>query len=104
MSCRGHREARILWADIHDPISEGQVIHHVDGNPMNNDVGNLRMLGRGFHTHIHQKGGEYGYQERLDFKAAEIQCNQCGYSWEPRVEKPVACPRCTRYDWNEAKK
>ena len=31
-------------------------------------------------------------------------CNQCGYEWEPRKEKPTCCPSCKRYDWAEAKK
>ena len=32
-------------------------------------------------------------------------CNQCGYDWKPRNgPNPVACPKCKRYDWNEAKK
>ncbi len=33
------------------------------------------------------------------------QCNQCGYEWQGRGQKaPVACPRCKRYDWPQAKK
>lgn len=31
-------------------------------------------------------------------------CNQCGLDWDSRIEKPRACPRCKRYDWNEPKK
>ena len=29
-----------------------------------------------------------------------MHCNQCGNDWEPRKQKPVACPKCKRYDWN----
>jgi hypothetical protein len=31
-------------------------------------------------------------------------CNQCGFDWTPRVESPVACTRCKRYDYRDAKK
>ena len=35
-----------------------------------------------------------------------VRCKRCGHGWEPRVPdaKPLACPRCKRYDWNEDKK
>ena len=28
-------------------------------------------------------------------------CQQCGYTWVSRVEDPVQCPRCKRYDWDK---
>lgn len=31
-------------------------------------------------------------------------CNQCGFEWSTKVEKPKTCTRCKRYDWNEPKK
>ena len=30
----------------------------------------------------------------------EVTCKICGYTWEPRVASPAACPRCKRYDWD----
>ena len=29
-----------------------------------------------------------------------LKCLQCGYEWEPRVERPKACPECIRRDWD----
>lgn len=29
-------------------------------------------------------------------------CSKCGYTWTARTEKPIACPRCKRYDWRGA--
>ena len=26
-------------------------------------------------------------------------CNICGYEWDSRVDNPVQCPKCKRYDW-----
>lgn len=31
-------------------------------------------------------------------------CNQCGFDWKARVERPRTCTRCKRYDWDEPKK
>lgn len=30
-------------------------------------------------------------------------CKQCEYEWYGRKEKPISCPKCKRYDWNEVK-
>jgi len=39
-----------------------------------------------------------------ELKPMKNKCKQCGYDWESRKENPTACPKCKRYDWNEAKK
>ena len=31
-------------------------------------------------------------------------CKQCGYRWESRKDKPISCPNCKRYDWDNDKK
>jgi predicted Zn-ribbon and HTH transcriptional regulator len=28
------------------------------------------------------------------------ECLRCGYKWESRIEHPIACPNCKRYDWD----
>jgi predicted Zn-ribbon and HTH transcriptional regulator len=30
----------------------------------------------------------------------KYKCKRCGYEWKSRVEKPLTCPRCKRYDYN----
>jgi Zn finger protein HypA/HybF involved in hydrogenase expression len=30
----------------------------------------------------------------------DCKCLRCGNRWVSRVERPKACPRCKRYDWN----
>ena len=27
------------------------------------------------------------------------ECLKCGYEWTSRIENPVCCPRCKRYDY-----
>jgi rubrerythrin len=33
----------------------------------------------------------------------EHKCIKCGHEWEGK-ERPLACPRCKRYDWNNKNK
>lgn len=30
-------------------------------------------------------------------------CSKCGHEWMSRVQKPLQCPKCKRYDWNTTK-
>jgi len=36
-------------------------------------------------------------------KSNKCHCKCCGHEWESRTVKPLACPRCKRYDWSEIK-
>jgi predicted Zn-ribbon and HTH transcriptional regulator len=29
----------------------------------------------------------------------KCQCSKCGHVWDSRADKPLACPKCKRYDW-----
>jgi predicted Zn-ribbon and HTH transcriptional regulator len=31
----------------------------------------------------------------------KYKCKHCSYQWLSRVEVPVQCPRCKRYDYNK---
>ena len=34
----------------------------------------------------------------------KVNCGLCGYSWVPRIESPVVCPRCNSQFWNEKRR
>lgn len=37
-------------------------------------------------------------------KIKKCKCKLCGHEWLPRKDtKPIACPFCKRYDWEEKK-
>ena len=31
-------------------------------------------------------------------------CKLCGHEWEPKIQHPLACPKCKRYDWKKEEK
>ena len=44
-----------VWMYHNGEIPEGQVIHHIDTNPGNNDISNLQILSNSEHHKLHQK-------------------------------------------------
>lgn len=33
-----------------------------------------------------------------------LECNRCGYRWQPTTENPLTCPRCRNRYWNKKRK
>lgn len=29
----------------------------------------------------------------------KVKCSKCQHEWETKLEHPLACPKCKRYDW-----
>ena len=53
----GKRLHRLIWEDYHGKkIPEGYVVHHIDGNKLNNDIGNLKLMNHSEHLSHHHKG------------------------------------------------
>lgn len=44
---------RDIWAAIHGPIPDGHDVDHIDGNPINNAIGNLQLLTEAEHHAKH---------------------------------------------------
>lgn len=48
---------KLVWIDHNGPIPDGDyVVHHIDENPLNNDINNLELMSRSEHTIHHHKG------------------------------------------------
>lgn len=47
-------EHRLVWEKHNGPIPEGYVIHHKDGNGLNNSIENLEMMTRAEHVRHHK--------------------------------------------------
>ena len=60
-----HAEARKIASKV-VPLNKGMVVHHIDGNPTNNNPNNLMILTRKEHrrAHIEMDGYINVYQKR----------------------------------------
>ena len=47
---------RLIYEEANGKIPEGEIIHHIDGNPLNNNLNNLLMVSRSEHNKIHHTG------------------------------------------------
>ena len=52
---------RRIYESVHGPIEKGMVIHHIDGDPSNNDISNLCKLTNLEHRRVHA-----GWEQRED--------------------------------------
>lgn len=65
---RGHRRAFVkiahpnkwklravkTWEDANGPVPKGKIVHHVDRDPLHDDIGNLECLTRAEHINEHR--------------------------------------------------
>jgi HNH endonuclease len=95
---------RKIYEDYYGKIPKGYHIHHIDGNPLNNDINNLECVSSEEHSTIHKNdfikwayiGGELGgkksKEEKLGFcawdfeKRSQISKNR-KYSKESKIKK-----------------
>jgi len=40
---------------LHRRLRQGEVVHHRDGNPLNNDLGNLQVMTADAHNELHER-------------------------------------------------
>ena len=74
---------RFVWTYINGPIPEGYVIHHKDGNKLNNDISNLELLLKEVHDREH-------YNEKSNIvRPIEKICPVC--------EKTFLAKMCQKY-------
>lgn len=53
-----HRHVHTVIAELHilgRPIYSDEVVHHKDGNKLNNDIANLEVMNRAAHSSLHRK-------------------------------------------------
>ena len=58
-------QARRVWEEYwREEVPDGYVIHHVDRDITNNNICNLALLTRSYHTKMHKRDGG-GYAQRV---------------------------------------
>ena len=86
---RGGREKKILhhaiWEYYHkQEIPAGMDIHHIDNNPLNNDISNLMLVTKSEHQRLHPEKLAKIVAERKNTVGAYSKAN-----WHERREKAI---------------
>lgn len=55
---------RLIYEEYHGDIIDGYIIHHIDGNSVNNNPDNLVMMSRENHNKIHHIGKKLSYETK----------------------------------------
>jgi len=79
---------RVIWEEINGTIPNGMVIHHINGDPSDNEIKNLKALTPKEHAleHMKEKGWRKSLQDRLD-KAIEWSRTPEGRKWHSENSK-----------------
>ena len=86
---------RAIWAAANGAIPGGMCIHHVDGNPFNNDVGNLECVTRSEHQRAHMDDpGRKEFSRDVAIKAAQLAApawhrSPAGRAWHSRHSREM---------------
>ena len=68
--------------------------HHIDRDPLNNSLENMKILCQTCHKDEHQKAGDWGKG-----KVPEVKCEICGKAFQPkRRRRSILCgsAECTK--------
>ena len=79
-----HRE---IYIENFGPIPEDNVIHHIDGNPSNNDPTNLQAI----HINDHRRTM---HKSRLRVTLTEKICIACKEKFGAKQKRSRFCPLC----------
>lgn len=84
--------AVIVWEETHGPVPRAHLIHHKDGNPLNDDPENLQLVTRAEHLSVHRPEFD---DVRLAHASAAAKAR-----WKAYREAKFAA-NMDRYYWNE---
>lgn len=81
-----HREKMKLYLGFTEEQMQGYEVHHIDENPDNNELTNLRLVTAKEHHEIHDKRNK---------KSKRHVCKICGRTYSSNVSKSMfKCDRC----------
>jgi len=93
---------RDIWQEANGEIPKGYVIHHKDGNSLNNNIENLQIMSKGEHQSKHSSNEERKKDARKNLrkyaqpKAKEWHKSEEGSEWHKQHYKKSLC-NATKY-------
>jgi predicted Zn-ribbon and HTH transcriptional regulator len=89
---------RKVWENHNGKIPVGSIIHHLDGNPFNNNISNL-VICKNQQEHISKYHICYPNKKQM-----HVKCFMCGHVWAKKTIKPEFCPVCKSPKWDIPRK
>lgn len=92
---KGEYIHRQVWEEAYGPIPQGFIMHHINGDKLDNRLKNLTLVTRASHCRLHSP--------RLGFTSPPVSiCAHCGRSRNEReiLSQPHRhkCNKCRAYD------
>jgi len=69
-------EHRLVWIQNYGDIPEGMVVHHVNGDKMDNRIENLELMENRAHSRMHAETGVHHGTEQA-YKKYRCRCDVC---------------------------
>lgn len=89
---------RYIWMTYNGPIPSDHVIHHKDGNKLNNDIENLECVPERDHLSKYHDG-MHRYKNAVDRA-----CVNCGKIFKAKTKRSRYCYDCSKMQWKHLKK
>lgn len=70
---------KVIWEAAHGPVPQGHVITFIDGNKLNLDISNLRLITKGENATLNKKGLRGGNAETLDSSFLVVKLSRLTY-------------------------
>ena len=92
---RGMRVHRyIMEKAIGRKLKKGEVVHHIDGNTLNNNLSNLALMSNGQHTTFHCKGRTWKHRGVIKLPKQKIQNEIVSLLRGNKEYRQYICRRC----------
>lgn len=86
--------AQYVWEAHHGPIPEGHIIHHIDGDSLNDVVGNFDLVTRTEHALLHFEDLRAARPSLTHEKLKT--CPDCNETWTGRGRAIARCDACKK--------
>ena len=86
-------EHRYIWEQHNGVIEMGMIIHHVDGNRSNNNIGNLEMMSKSEHRKYHMLHISDETRKRMSESGFRARAHLKGTKRDPEICRKISATK-----------